>query len=498
MGIIIRQSIKGTFVNYIGTFIGFLTTMFVVVRFLPAEIVGLTSVLLNAALMFCSFAQLGTGNSAVRFFPYFKGKGEHNNGFFFYLVTIPLAGSVIVSLLFLLLKVPVSDYFRANSELFVDYYYWVIPFGCFLLYSVIFETYSTVLMRIAVPKIIKEILLRVLLVVVYILYGVHWIDLNQFIACYIGVYGIAAAAIFYYVSRIGTVSLKHDYSQVEKPVRKSFVSYTSLIVIGSLGGTLISRIDTFMVSSNLGLSYAGVYAIALYMAAVIEIPSRSITAISSPLASEALQKNDLEKANVLYKKVSLHQLIAGSLIFLLIWVNLDNIYDIIPQGDTYRAGKWVVLFIGLSKMIEVTLSFGGTLICYSKYYRWTIYFTFFITALTIVTNNLLIPVFGISGAAIATAITCLISYGIQQWILFVKIKSNPYTAGTVKQIGLIVLLLGIDYLLPHVENPWIDGIYRSLVLVVTGGMLLYLFKVSKEINTIIARVFRWCSFPWGN
>jgi hypothetical protein len=33
MGIVIRQSIKGTFVNYTGAFIGFLTTFFILTNY---------------------------------------------------------------------------------------------------------------------------------------------------------------------------------------------------------------------------------------------------------------------------------------------------------------------------------------------------------------------------------------------------------------------------------------------------------------------------------
>lgn len=487
MGVIIRQSIKATIVNYIGTGIGFLTTMFIVVRFLPTEIVGLCSVLLNAALMFCSFAQLGIGSSAIRFFPYFNDPERKHNGFFFYLTLIPLIGAVIVGLCFLFLKDPVSDYFGENSDLFVDYYYWAIPFGFFLLYTVVFETYAAVLMRIAVPKMIKEIGFRLLLIGVYLLYGLHLIDLNQFVACYVAVYGMTMLAIFYYVSRIGPVTLKHDSRYAGKKLRKDFLSYTSLIVIGSLGGSLISKIDTFMVSSNLGLSYTGIYTIALYMATVIEIPSRSITAISSPLAAEALRQNDFARANRLYKQVSLHQLIAGSLIFLLIWVNLDNIYAIIPQGEAYRAGRWVVCFIGLSKLIEITLGFGGTLISYSRYYHWTLYFSFFITGLTIVSNNWLIPRYGITGAAMATSLTCLVSYGIQQGIIFLKVKGNPYSIGMLKQAGLIVFLLLADRLLPPLAHPWADLIYRSAVLTAAGLPLLYLLKISPEVNGLVRK-----------
>lgn len=488
MGIVIRQSIKATAVNYAGAFIGFLIQMFIMVKFLPKEVYGLISVLLNAALMFCSFAQLGAGSSAIRFFPYFKNTEKKHNGFFFYLMMVPLIGTCLFGLLFLLLKGPIADYFRANSELFVDYYYWVLPLGCFLLYSTIFETYSTVLMRIAVPKIIKEIFLRLLLMIAYILYGFRLIGLNEFIACFVGIYGIAMFAVFYYVSRIGPISLRHDSSFIDKSLRKDFFSYSSLLVIGSLGGTLISKVDTFMVSSNLGLGYAAIYTLAFNMVAVIEIPSRSITAISSPVASEALQKGDFRKANDLYKQVSLHQLIAGSLIFLVIWINMDNIYAIIPNGEGYKAGKWVFFFVGLSKLIEVTLSFGGTLISYSKYYHWTIYFAFFITALTIVSNNLLIPIYGVSGAAIATAITCLVSYSIQQWIIFIKIKGNPYTRGTLKQILIVCFLLGVNHFLPIFSNPWIDGIYRTALIASLAVVLVYFCNVSAEINRLVKNV----------
>lgn len=69
MGIVIRQSIKGTFVNYVGAFIGFLTTMFVVTKFLKPEEIGLTKVIYEVSFLFASLAQLGTSASAMRFSP---------------------------------------------------------------------------------------------------------------------------------------------------------------------------------------------------------------------------------------------------------------------------------------------------------------------------------------------------------------------------------------------------------------------------------------------
>ena len=112
MGIIIRQSLKGTVANYIGVAIGFFTTFFVLVSYLTAEEIGLTRVILDAAVLLAGLAQLGTSSSTMRFFPYFRDEEKKDNGFFFWTLIIPLVGFVIFTLLFVLFKAPISDFFH--------------------------------------------------------------------------------------------------------------------------------------------------------------------------------------------------------------------------------------------------------------------------------------------------------------------------------------------------------------------------------------------------
>ena len=75
MGQIAKQSFRGTVVTYLGVAIGFVTTFFVITRFLSAEDIGLARVLIDAAVLFVGLAQLGTNASIVRFFPYFCADG---------------------------------------------------------------------------------------------------------------------------------------------------------------------------------------------------------------------------------------------------------------------------------------------------------------------------------------------------------------------------------------------------------------------------------------
>jgi len=491
MGIIIRQSIKGTVVNYVGSFIGFLTTMFVLTKFLEAEEIGLIRVIYEAAFLIAGFALLGVSGSAFRFFPYFRSEKNNHNGFFFYLVLLPTIGCLIFIPLYILLKDPISDYFSTNSALFVDYYYWIIFAIIFIVFWVAFETYSNILMRIVIPKFIRELVVRVLLLAVYLLFAFKFLNLDGLVGGIIVTYGIAMMLAFIYVSRIGPISLKHNYAFIDKPLKIKIRNYTLFLLLTALSANILPQLGLFMVSGQLGLDYAGIYTIALFMGSVVDIPSRSIQAISSPIAAQALKEGDMETANQLYKKVSLHQFVAGSCIFLLIWINIDNIFAIIPNGDLYVEGKWVVLFIALSRIITVIFNFGATLLSYSKYYYWSLFFTIFITITGIITNILLIPIMGITGAAIGTLITAFLLSAVQQWIVMAKIKGNPFSAGMLKFIILIIILYGINYVLPQwSSNPYIDLIYRTLIIGIITLFSIYKLKISEEITMIMDTILK--------
>ncbi|MDR2813368.1 MAG: oligosaccharide flippase family protein [Prevotellaceae bacterium] len=490
MGVIIRQSIKGTIVTYVGSFIGFLTTMFVVTKFLSPEDIGLTKVVLEVGFMFAGLAQLGTSSSVIRFFPYFKDGSKNNNGFFFYIMALPFVGCLLFTLIYLILKEPITDFFIEKSSRFVDYYYWVIPLIVFSTYLLVLETYSNVNMRISVPKLNREVVVRALTLAVYLLYGYHFVGANGLVGGIIAVYGLAMLFMFAYVPKIGSASLRHNASFISKPLRRDIFRYSMFLIVGTLGGSILVRLDLFMVSSQLGLEHAGVFTIAFYIASVIEIPSRSLSAIASPMAADALKQGDFQKAKTLYQKVALNQLLTGGCIFMLIWINIDNVFAVIPNGATYQTGKWVVFFIGISKLVSVTLGFGSVLISFSRYYYWSLYFTFIIAAIGILTNYLLIPAWGITGAAVATALTCLLSYAVQQWIVQVKIKGNPYTLGMVKLIIIFFIVAGVNHFVASLDNPWVDGVRRTAIASALSVALLYFLKVSDDLNSVVRIIFK--------
>ena len=222
MGIIIRQSIKGTIVNYVGIAIGFFTTFFVLTRFLTAEEIGLTRVLIEAATLIAGLAQLGTNSSIVRFYPYFKDEAHKDHGFFFWSLAVPLVGFLVVGTLYVCLKSVICGVFSEKSSLFVNYYYFVLPLAFFLLYMTIFETNANVLMRIVVPKFVREVVVRVLLLASYLLYAFKVLDIDGFVAAFCSIYGVAMLINIGYLLSLKRISIKPDLKFFSKSLRKDF------------------------------------------------------------------------------------------------------------------------------------------------------------------------------------------------------------------------------------------------------------------------------------
>ncbi len=253
MGIIIRQSIKGTLVNYLGVIIGFVTTFFVITSYLNTEEVGLTRVLVDAAILFSSFAQLGTGSSIIRFFPYFKDEEGKNHGFFFWTLVVPVVGFLFFMLVFLLFKKPIVDIFSEKSPLFVNYFRFVFPMGLFMLYQSVFEANSNVLMRIVVPKLVREVGVRVGLLVTYLLFGYHYIDLDGLVMGFCITYLLAALVDFIYLLSLGRISLKPDFKFITKPLARDFLFYTLFLLLAAIAGNITPLLSSFFVSAKMGL-----------------------------------------------------------------------------------------------------------------------------------------------------------------------------------------------------------------------------------------------------
>lgn len=504
MGIVIKQSIRGTIVNYVGIAIGFLTTFFVLTAYLTQEEIGLSRVLIDAAILFSSFAQLGTSSSIIRFFPFFKDEDKKHHGFFFWTLVVPLVGFLVFLIVAKLLQNTIIQTFSKNSELFVTYYRYVFPLALFMLYQGVFEANANVLMRIVVPKFVREVGVRVGLLIAYLLYGYwHVIDLNGLVIGFCITYFIAAVVDFFYLFTLGKISFKPDFSIFTKPLLKDIVFYTLFLLLNAITVNVMPMLNTFFLSAGMGLAFTGIYAIANYIATVVEVPNRSLNAIVQPEISESFKNKDYAHAETLCKSVSLHLMLSSALIFFFIWINIDALFMLLPNGEQYEAGKSVVVILGIAKIIGSTLFVSSSALNYSKYYYWSLFFTLILTGSAILLNVLLIPRMGMDGAAMSQLLSYTLFYLLLLILVKIKLGINILSLAHVKVIVLLIGLVIMNHLCQGYIGPvffklpcsekvafFAESIVRSLFLLMASIWVCYKWNISDEINRIIRKALR--------
>ena len=506
MGIVARQSIKGTLATYVGVAVGIVTTFFIQTKALQPEQIGLIDVLLQCAILLAGLSQLGTNSSAMRYYPFFKDEEHRDHGFFGWTLLVPLIGFVVFLLVFFLFKDSIVLFFTKDSgvdpETFAKYVNFVIPLAFFLLYISVFETNSNLLLRIVLPKFVREVGLRLATLVVYLLYYYKVIDFDGVIVGFCVFYGLATLINIGYLLSLKRVSFKIERNYVSAQLRRDFLFYTLFMITAALAGNVIPMLSKFIVAGMTGFRLAGVFTIATNIAALVEMPYRSLGAISRPHISDAMAKQDVTQADSLCKNVALHQCIAGLFVFLLIWINIDFIFDLLPNGEVYRLGKWAVLLLSMGRLIYSTLGVTTTVLSYSKYYYYSLIFTVLLTCVSIGLNVWLVPRWDINGGALANVVSYSVYFILLVLFIKWKIGVQPFSGKMFLVLAVVLALLALNWGWTLLLTPWfsqwfanpiyglfVDAALKSLLFVVLGLTALYKLKVSKSVNDLIDRVF---------
>ena len=495
MGVVARQSIKGSMANYIGVAIGFFTTFFVLTKCLTKEEIGLTRVLVDAATLFAAFAQLGSNSSIIKYFPYFND-GRGNRGLFGLSLLLPFVGFALTTAILLLFRGDIIDVYSERSPLITNYFYLLLPLTLFVLYLTVFETNANVLMRITVPRLVREVGIRVMTLVCYLLYGYRVISFDVFVLLFTLSYGFAMALNLCYLIGLKKISFRVELKSIDKRLLVDFIRYSLFMTIIVLAGSS-QLVGSLFIGAKQGLALTGVYTIAFFIANVVEVPYRSLGAIARPIVAAAAKDEDWGEVTNIAKKVSLHQLLVSTTILLLIWINLDALFAIIPNGGEYKGGRWVVLILGLAKVVNSTMGISVDVLNYSKRFRMGLVFVLILSFGMVLMNYFLVGVWSINGAAAAALVSYVVYYTGLLIFNRTRLGVSVFSMAEVKVLVVIGIGIVFDLLWRLVVTPLMVGgiVWILLDAVLKTGLIstlliiaIYKMRISQNINDILEKL----------
>jgi O-antigen/teichoic acid export membrane protein len=496
MGIVIKQGIKSSIINYIGIAIGTFNVLWLMPKFLDPEKIGLLRILQDIPLLLALLVQLGTHGLIDKFFFHFENKDKKNNGFFFIIITYPLIGFSIFTLLFFGLYHFWQSFYTDKSSLFLNYFSYIYPLTFLTMYTGIMEIYLRANMKISYANFLKEVALRFFTLVTILLFVFHIFNLDELILTFLIVNILILLLIIFYVKQNGILYLQPKLSFLNKKLFMDMLSYLLFMVPGTMGALMVQKIDNLMIgaiSAN-GLADVAVYSLAYFIGTIVEVPRKSITQISIPILSKAAKENDTQTINLLYKKNSLIQFIIGSILFICIWINVDDLLSLIPNHEKYLTGKYVILFIGFAKLTDMATSINSEIIQLTNLYKFNIISMLFLGIITVVLNLLLIPMYSIMGAAISFAVSILLFNLLKTYYIWKKMKIHPFDYHFIHLMFIFSFLLILSFILPHAELTFFMAVsviaIKSCAVLCLYFFIIRYFKISYDLNNLIDMVLK--------
>lgn len=487
MRTIARQTIKASIYSYIGAFIGFINVALLMPQIFSTEEVGLTNILVSIAAIFGQFGALGFTNVTTRLFPYFRDKDSGHNGFLFLAVFTGLIGFLLCIVVFLLVKPYLVIQNINNSPLFVEYIYLLIPLIFTTIFFLLFDTYNRILFNASFGTFVREFLLRILNLGGILLFYFDFISFQGFIYYYTAVYAIPTFLIILLLIYRKEFKLKPSLDFLKGGMKKEIISVAAFGLVSGFSGIAAMHIDRYMVNHFCDLGSTGVYATAFFFGTIILLPGRALLRIAGTSITEAIKSGDISTVDRIYKKSSINQLVAATIVLILIWGNIDNILSFLPEA--YYEGKYVILFISLSYLVLMGGGASSEIIQFSKHYKAYTMLMVLLIASIVIFNILLIPLYGITGAAIASLISYVIYVFSKYLFIVIRFKLQPFNYK-----HFLTLLIGyLSYFITsiiHIETGYLilDIAIKLTVITILFATPAYFLKLSEDINQIANQI----------
>ncbi len=467
MGIVFKQSLQNTIIIYIAFAIGGINALFLYTYFLKDEYYGLVTFLLSTANLLMPLTAFGVQYAIVKFYSSYKSEVERDR-FLSSALILPLFIAIPIGFIGNIFYEQISTWLSLKNEIVKEYVVIIYIVAVLTAYFEIFYAWSKVQLQTVFGNLIKEMFSRIAAMILLIMVYLKIITPKEFIYYLTFAYLLRMLVMMLYAFYLHkpkiTFKLPENYKEV--------LGYAFYIILAGSAGSILLDIDKFMIPQKEAIAQTAYYAVAVYIGSVIEAPGRAMAQIIQPLTAKAINEKNFGEVASLYKKSSINLLLISGFVFLIVNVNIKELYQIIP--DKYIGGLWVVLMISIAKLYHMFLGNNGAIISNSKYYKILLPYAIVMAVSVVFLNNWLIDEIGINGAALATLIVVLVFNSIKLWYVKLKFGILPFTDKTLSLFIILILFFFAFYFWEFPFHPIINIALKSIVLGV-----LYLFVVVK-------------------
>ncbi len=482
MGVVALQSFKNMISTYLGFLIGGVNTLFLYTNFLSDSYYGVVGYMLSLAFVVMPLMAFGVNNTLVKYYSTFKTR-QSLNSFLTLMLFLPLVMVVPICIVFYLGYDIIGDFLSEKNTIIKNYLWHTVIIAIALAYFEVFFSWAKVQMKTVFGNFMKEVFHRVGVMLLLFLLHFNVITTDQFMAGLVVVYVLRMLVMKYYAFTLRFPIL--TFNKINN--LKVILQYSALMIIASSVASVILDIDKVMLGYFVEIKEIAYYNVAIFIAVVIAVPQRSMHQILTPLVAQFLNAKNFKALNDLSIRSSLTLFLISGFIFLLITLNINQLYHIIP--NQFSNAIFVVFIIGLAKLYDALMGSNNAILFNSDYYKIALFFGVVLVGVMVALNMVLIPLYGINGAALATFFAVFMYNTLKLYFIYKKFNIFPFTTSTLKVGGLIlgnfILFYFWDF---NTYHPILNIALKSILLGISYFYVVYRFKLSENISAVIEKL----------
>lgn len=313
------------------------------------------------------------------------------------------------------------------------------------------------------------------------------------------IFGIAVAIttgmLVYYLNK--EFSLRGFFQPARYDI-KGLLGFSVPVYLSGLLSTFRGNFQTMLLGSLNNVTNVGIFAVAGQVGMIGGLFQASVTTAAKPVLAELYDRNEREQMGRLYQTATKWMFSLNLPIFLVMVLFPASLMSIF--GKSFVSGAMALTLLAWAKLIDTGTGMCGAILDMSGYAKLKLVNSTVQLVLSLTLNFLLIPRWGIMGAATAALVNIATINILRLVEVYILLRLLPYNWSFLKPIaaGLVALgvTLGLNVLYPADANLFVTALYMAVLFGVYTGMVI-LLGLSEEDRQVLARLRQRASAKWA-
>ncbi|RZK01447.1 MAG: lipopolysaccharide biosynthesis protein, partial [Flavobacterium sp.] len=275
-------------------------------------------------------------------------------------------------------------------------------------------------------------------------------------------------------------------SKVSRRFKRKILTLILFVWGGGLVFNIANVFDSIIIGAVIpnGMAGVAIFSLAQNIGSLVQAPQRGILSASIGPLSQAWKDKDLSRIDRIYHRSSINLLIFSCVMFALIWLNFEDGVHTFKLRPIYLEAKYIFLFIGLARIIDLGTGVNAQIISTSTFWRFEFLSGMVLLGFSLPLNYILTREMGLIGPAISNLIAFTIYNAIRYYFLLRKFQMQPFTFKSLYTVLLATVSYVICYWLfdSQLGLQWI--IIRSSLFVTLFGTGMILLKLSPDVTPV--------------